>query len=265
MRMKSLQSGSNGNSIYIGSENTHLLVDAGISCKRITTELNEAGIAPSDLSGILVTHEHSDHTSGLKILSKHYHIPIYGTAGTLEAIRVTDKAHEIDSSLYCTFGAGDSFLIGDIEVGTISVSHDAKDPTAYRFSNNGRKAAVMTDLGTYTEAIVEFLHGLDAVLLESNHEIRMLESGSYPYALKRRILGDYGHLSNERSGELLDKILHDNLKHIFLGHLSEENNLPEIALMTVKNVIDGSKSAYHFSDFPIKVASRHHASETISF
>lgn len=263
--MKSLQSGSNGNSIYIGSDETHLLIDAGISCKRITTELSELGISPSELSGILITHEHTDHITGLKILSKHYNVPIYGTEKTLAAIRRADKNSEIDTGLYRPISAGDSFMLGDVTVRTISVSHDAADPVAYRFDHGTTSAAVMTDLGTYTEETVRFLTSLDALLLESNHEIRMLELGSYPYALKRRILGDFGHLSNLSSGMLLDRILHDDLKHIFLGHLSEENNLPEIALMTVKDVIDRSESVYRSSDFPIEVASRHHASKVLEF
>ena len=265
MRFQSFQSGSNGNAVYVGSERTHLLIDAGISCKRITEGLNGIGLAPSDLSGILVTHEHSDHISGLFILAKKFGIPVYGTAGTIEGIKNADKDQVIDSALYHEILRDDTFSLGDLTVRTVHNSHDARDPVAYRLSDGRRSAAVMTDLGTFTQETVDFLAGVNGLLIESNHDIRMLEAGPYPYVLKRRILGDYGHLSNDRSGALLNCVLHPELSFVFLGHLSEENNYPETAYMTVTQSVDAADNDFHASDFDIRIASRHHTSDLMIF
>ena len=261
LRFQSFQSGSNGNAVYLGSDRTQLLLDAGISCKRITEALHKIELDPQDLSGILITHEHSDHISGLFTLAKKYGIPVYGTEGTLEGIRAADKEGVIDNSLYNAVPCGESFMIGDLTIHTVHNSHDARDPVAYRVSDGHRSCAVMTDLGTFTQDTVDFLLGVNGLLIESNHDIRMLEAGPYPYVLKRRILGDYGHLSNIRSGELLNRILHPALSYVFLGHLSEENNYPETAYLTVTQSVDEADNAYHASDFDIRIASRHHASD----
>lgn len=264
MRFQSLQSGSNGNASYIGTERTHLLLDAGISCKRITEGLQHVSICPDDLQGILLTHEHADHISGLFILSKKYGIPIYGTKGTLDGVREADRNHCIDERLFRVIEKGVPFEIGDLLVNTAPVSHDARDPVAYRITDGHSCMALMTDLGTYTEETVRFLSGVNGLLLESNHDIRMLEAGPYPYVLKRRILGDYGHLSNERCGTLLSQVLHPELSFVFLGHLSEENNYPETALLTVKQSVDFSDNEYHASDFDIRIASRREASDIMT-
>ena len=261
LRFQSFQSGSNGNAVYIGSDRTHLLLDAGISCKRIAEALNEIALAPQDLSGILVTHEHSDHIAGLFTLAKKFGVPLYGTSGTLEGIRAADKDHVIDDSLYRMIRCGEAFCLGDLTVNTVHNSHDARDPVAYRITCGQQSAAVMTDLGTYSADTIDFLAGVNGLLIESNHDIRMLEVGPYPYVLKRRILGDFGHLSNVKSGELLNKILHPALSFVFLGHLSEENNYPETALLTVTQSVDEADHEYHSSDFDIRIASRHHASD----
>ena len=261
MRFRSIASGSNGNCIFTGTDHTNILIDAGISCKRIETGLNELELTGNDLSGILITHEHSDHIQGLKILSKHCHIPIYGTAGTIEAIKENDKDGVIDPSLYHPIRPGTDFMIGDFLVQAVRTSHDAADPAAYRLNAEGKSVAVMTDLGTWTEEQVRFLQGLNGLLLESNHDIRMLETGSYPYVLKRRILSDFGHLSNEMSGKLLNRVLGPEMRFTLLGHLSEENNYPELALLSVKNEIDLSDSPWHADDFRIEVASRYASSE----
>lgn len=154
-------------------------------------------------------------------------------------------------------------MVGDLKIRPFKIDHDAADPVAYRVENGKKSVAVATDMGHYDEYIVENLKGLDAVLLESNHDVRMLETGPYPYHLKRRILGDRGHLSNENAGRLLNRILHDHLKKIFLGHLSRENNYPELAYETVRLEIDEGSCPYGASDFSISVASRDQMSDVV--
>ena len=235
MRMVSIASGSSGNCIYIGSDNTHLLVDAGISNKRIQEGLNDIGLTGSDVTGILVTHEHSDHIKGLGVLSRKYHLPIYGTKETLDEIAACKTLGVFDTSLLSPIEPDVDFQIGDLTVKPFKIDQ-------------------------YT---IDHLQKLDALLLESNHDVRMLETGPYPYYLKRRILGDHGHLSNENAGRLLNNILHDNLKKIFLGHLSKENNYAELAYETVRLEIDEGDCPYGASDFSISVASRDKMSEVI--
>ena len=260
MRFRSIASGSSGNCIYTGTDRTHILIDAGISCKRIEQSLNALGISGTELSAILVTHEHSDHIQGLKVLSKHCRVPIYGTAGTIDAIRAGDREGVIDPSLFRVIRKNSDFVVGDYQVRVVPTSHDAADPCAYRLEAFGKAVAVMTDLGTFGEEQVRALSGLSGLLLESNHDIRMLETGSYPYVLKRRILSDFGHLSNEMSGRLLDRVLSPDLQFVLLGHLSEENNYPDLALLSVKNEIDLSESEWKSADFKIEVAGRHEPS-----
>lgn len=260
MKMKAIASGSNGNCIYINGGNTHILIDAGITCKRIVTELRNTGVQPEEISAVLVTHEHTDHTSGLKIFLKHYGCPLYGTRDTLEAIADADVKAEIPGQVYRPFLAGETFTIGDLEITSVHVLHDAADPVAYRIRCGEESLAVMTDTGNYTPEILSLMQGVNGLLLEANHDIRMLEMGSYPYPLKRRILSDHGHLSNERAGTLLKEILHPDLKFVLLGHLSEENNYPELALLSVKTEVDTADNGWSSSDFRIDVASRYESS-----
>lgn len=256
MRMVSIASGSSGNCIYIGSDDTHILVDAGVSNKRIEQGLNEIGIRGSDLCGILITHEHSDHIKGLGILARKYGIPVYSARETIEEIRGIKSLGDYPDELLHPVCHDVDFCIGDLLVKPFGVDHDAARPLAYRVQCERKSVAVATDMGHYSQYIIDHLQGLDALLLESNHDVKMLEAGPYPYYLKRRILGDHGHLSNENAGRLLSCILHDNLKHIFLGHLSKENNYEELAYETVRLEITESDTPYTAADFPITVAKR---------
>ena len=189
MRMVSIASGSSGNCIYIGSESTHILVDAGISNKRIEQGLNEIGLKGGEMDGILITHEHSDHIKGLGVLSRKHHLPIYGTRATLEQIASTSSLGAIDRELLRPISPDVDFSLGDLTIKAFSIDHDAADPVAYRVKNGSRTVAVATDMGHFDPYIIQHLEGLDAILLESNHDVRMLETGPYPYYLKRRILG----------------------------------------------------------------------------
>lgn len=255
MRFCALASGSSGNSIYIGSDSTHILIDAGISNKRICEGLNGLDIKPEELSGILITHEHSDHIGGLKVFCKKYQIPIYATQQTLYQIK--KNIDSIDDSLLNVVKSDVKLMVGDLTVNPIGISHDAVCPVGYRVSYGSKKMAVCTDLGKYDEYTVDCLRGLDVLLLEANHDIRMLQTGPYPYHLKQRILSDKGHLSNEASGQLLSKVLHDGVKKVFLGHLSQENNYPELAYEAVKTEVTlSSCNNYRGDDFDISIANR---------
>ncbi len=256
MRFASIASGSSGNCIYVGSERTHLLIDAGISKKRIEEGLNQQDVALSDISGIFVTHEHSDHIQGLGVVLRKYPIPIYGTKETLDAILRYKNIGKVDEDLFHPIEADKDFICGDLTVHPFHISHDAANPVAYRVGKEEKSVAVATDMGTYTDYTIENIRGVDALLLEANHDIHMLQAGTYPYQLKRRILGKEGHLSNESSGQLLCQILHNNLKHIFLGHLSKENNMEELAYETVRLEITMGDNPYKAEDFPIQVAKR---------
>ncbi|MDD3360482.1 MAG: MBL fold metallo-hydrolase [Hespellia sp.] len=263
MRLCSIASGSSGNCIYVGNENTHLLVDTGISKKRIEAGLTELEIKGDELDGILVTHEHSDHIQGLGVFSRKYEIPIYATKGTLEGIKKSSSIGKMPEGLYHEIEVDHTFTLGDIEINPFRISHDANEPSAYRFDCAEKSIAVATDLGMYDEYTVSKLQQLDAILLEANHDIHMLEVGGYPYPLKRRILGEKGHLSNELSGHLLCDILHDNLKNIVLGHLSKENNYARLAYETVKLEVTLGDNDYKGEDLDMFVAKRDEISKII--
>lgn len=264
MRFVSIASGSSGNCIYAGTEHTHILVDAGISARRMEQGLFEVGVKPAELSAICITHEHSDHVKGLGILARKYEIPIYGTRGTLREIRKMKGLGEYPKELMTPVLPDVKFQVGDLDVMPFHIDHDAADPVAYRIQSGTKSIAVATDLGHFNQYTIDHLLDLDAVLLESNHDRRMLETGPYPYYLKRRIMGDFGHLSNENAGRLLNCILNDKLKYILLGHLSKENNLPELAYETVRLEVDMGDCPYQASDFHMAVAGRDEMSEILT-
>ncbi len=265
MKMCSIASGSSGNCVYVGTEATHLLVDVGISCKRTMEGLNRLGLTGNDIDGILITHEHADHINGLGVISRKFGIPIYATAGTIEAIKNTEGLGEIDESLFCEVSADEKMILKDITVNPMRISHDAVQPVAYRFQYGNSRMAIVTDLGTYDEYTVESLKGMDVLMLEANHDINMLQVGPYPYYLKQRILSKRGHLSNELSGKLLSRILNDDLRAVFLGHLSKENNLAELAYETVRLEITMADNQYKADDFPIYIAKRSELSQAVEF
>ena len=264
MRLCSIASGSSGNCIYVGSDDTHLLVDTGISKKRIEEGLKELEIKGDEIDGILITHEHSDHIQGLGVFSRKYEVPIYATPGTIEGILSYSGLGKLPDGLLHPIHTDEPFNLGDITVDPFVISHDANEPSGYRMECGGKSVAVATDLGQYDEYTVEHLKNLDAVLLEANHDIHMLEVGGYPYYLKQRILGEKGHLSNELSGQLLCDILHDNLKHIVLGHLSKENNYARLAYETVKLEVTLADNDYKGEDLDMFVAKRDTVSQIVT-
>lgn len=256
LELCSIASGSSGNCICVGSDECHILIDAGISGKKIEQGLNAIDLSSKELHGIFITHEHIDHIAGLGVMARRYALPMYATPKTISAILNTASVGKIDPELFHEIDAGSDFTVGDLTVTPFSISHDAADPVAYRIKNRNHSCAVVTDLGTYDDAIVNELQGLDLLLLEANHDIHMLETGVYPYPLKRRILGDKGHLSNERSGQLLGELLHDKFTAVMLGHLSKENNYEELAYEAVRLEITMGDNPYKAGDFPIYVAKR---------
>lgn len=263
MNLCSIASGSSGNCIYVGNENTNLLVDVGISGKRIVSGLTGIDVNPENLHGILITHEHIDHVGGLGVMVRKYNIPVYATAETINAILRIKSIGRIPSDLFQIIDNDTPFMINDIEVNPFTISHDAANPVCYTFEKDGHKVGIATDLGKYDDYIVKNLSGCEILLLEANHDINMLQVGAYPYVLKRRILGDKGHLSNDNSGRLICELLHEKLKYIFLGHLSKENNYPELAYETVKYELLQKNQEYHAS-FNIFVANRDEPSELVS-
>ncbi len=265
MKFCSIASGSSGNCIYAGTERTSVLIDAGISGKRIEAGLNSLELTTSDVDGILITHEHSDHIKGLGVLARRYAVPIYATEGTIRAITDMTAIGKIPDGLMHPICADTSFSIGDLEINPFTISHDAAEPVGYRLGHGGKSAAVATDMGCYDEYTIRNLTGLDVLLIESNHDVHMLEAGRYPYYLKRRILSEKGHLSNETCGQLLCRILHDSIREIFLGHLSRENNYEALAYETVCDEVTLGDNPYRSSDFRISIAHRDMPGEAIVF
>jgi len=263
MRLCSLYSGSSGNCIYVGSDHTHLLIDVGVSMKKVVAALQEIDVKPEEINGILITHEHSDHIGGLGVFLRKYGIPVYSTSKTLEAVSHYKNIGRIDMSLFHGIEPEQSFQINDLWVKPISTWHDAVDSVCYTVSDENKKISIATDLGDYDEHIVNALSGADAMLIEANHDVKMLEVGPYPYYLKQRILGKRGHLSNERGGQLVRELLNDHIKGIYLGHLSKENNYPDLAYEAVKAELLGNPYSNDCRDFNMMVAKREHRSHVI--
>ncbi len=256
MKLMNIASGSSGNVTFVGTENTSVLIDAGISMKKIEEGMNSIGMSARDLDAIMITHEHSDHIKGLGVLSRKYGIPIYATQGTIKGIGENTSVGRIDNELYNVISTDISFQVGDLTIEPHSIWHDAYEPVCYSISDGKSKAAIATDLGDFNDYLVKCLSDSDMLLIEANHDIRMLEAGPYPYDLKRRILGQKGHLSNEASGRFIRKLLNDHIKTIILGHLSKDNNIPELAYEAVKLELKDNGFTDNIEDFNLHTAMR---------
>lgn len=257
----SLYSGSSGNSIFIGTDNAKILIDAGLPGKKIDEALGSIGEVTSKIDGIFITHEHSDHVKGVGVLSRKYDIPIYANADTwtaMESIIGKIKEHNIK-----IMDKRSTVNIKDMEIRSFNIPHDAAGPVGYTIGNSKYNCSVVTDIGTFTEEIKQNIKASDVILLESNHDVQMVKYGPYPYVLKQRILSEIGHLSNENCGEAIVEIMkYGKLKHIFLGHLSSTNNQPDLAYQTVVNVLNENNLQLD-KDLILKMANRHSASEYI--
>ena len=256
-------SGSSGNCIFIGSDSTRVLIDAGLSGKRIEAGLSSMGVAPQSLDAILITHEHSDHIQGAGILSRRFDVPVYATPGTWEAMESYSALGKIHPRNKLLVYSGERLILNDLCISPFAIPHDAAEPVGYAVESEGRKVAVATDMGKVTPLIEESISECDVLLLEANHDLDLLENGPYPMQLKRRIRGDFGHLSNVSAGQLITKVYHERLTHVLLGHLSEENNRPAVAFQTVNDILtaNGIDTARKVK---LVVADRHRPSRLIS-
>lgn len=248
----SLYSGSSGNSLFVETPNTRLLVDAGVSSKKIETALKSIDIDPSTIDGILVTHEHSDHVQGLGTLSRKFDLPVFVNQETLDAMpKQKDKIPEKNIK---TFKVNDKFSINDLDIKSFSIPHDAANPCGFSIFKDDKKISIATDIGHMTSSIVKNLEESLFVLLESNYDPEVLKCSSYPFNLKTRIAGPTGHLSNEMAGKTISYLLKSGLKKAMLGHLSKESNFPELAYQTVLDELISNN--YDENSLSVLVASR---------
>ncbi len=236
MRFSVLASGSTGNSILVETDQTKILIDAGLSGKQIEAKLNEVQVDPRSLDAILVTHEHSDHIKGVGVMARRHQLPVYTHEKTwMELDRLIG---EIPDHQRVLFDEGEVQHFADLTVESFGISHDAAFPMGYCFYQGEKKLTLATDLGYVSQRIKEKIAGSGAYIFESNHDVEMLRMGHYPWNIKRRILSDVGHLSNEDAGAALSEILEGNGERVYLSHLSKDNNMTELAHLTVRNILE---------------------------
>lgn len=252
-----LFSGSSGNSTYIETSTTRLLIDAGVSCQKISKALDSINSSLMNIDGILISHEHSDHIKGIEVISRKYNIPIYATYKTWEAMHNLKVAE----NLKCYFNANEKFTLGDILILPFSIPHDAADPCGFSLFHNTKKITVATDIGHIDDDLIKKMYASDILLIESNYDRDTLICGPYPYMLKKRIQSDIGHLSNEATGKAVKELYENGVNNIILGHLSKENNFPELAYQTILNEINTSSCNLPFS---LSVAKRDEVDEMIT-
>jgi len=243
-----LYSGSSGNCSLIISDHTKILIDCGVSNKKLVEGLASIGLSIDDISAILVTHEHSDHIKGIPVTCKNSSIPVFANKKTMDAL-----SEKVPDSCKQFFVTNEKFEIGELKIKSFAIPHDAADPVGFTIEKGKKKISVATDIGHMENSIIDNISGSNFILFESNYEPEMLKASRYPYMLKRRILGPYGHLSNEESGDTLSELATLGVKNVQLGHLSQQNNFPELAYKTVleqymKNNIDTSKLTLSVAD-----------------
>ena len=247
LKFCSLYSGSSGNSSFIQSENINILVDAGVSGKKIIDALASINIAIENISAILVTHEHSDHTQSIATLSKKYNIPVYANKKTWDAMQ--DKKEKIPKDNVFYFNNNKPFTLNDVTILPFDIPHDAANPCGFTISDNDSKISIATDIGHMTTSIIDNIKNSNFLLLEANYEPDVLKCSSYPFHLKERIASPIGHLSNIEAGKTINYLADFGVKNIMLGHLSNENNFPELAYKSVLEQIENK-------DLNLSVANR---------
>ena len=256
MRFCTIVSGSSGNCAYAGVCGEDLLIDTGLSGKRLQQGLSQINVAKP--SAILITHEHSDHIAGAGVIARRFGIPIYATPLTWRYFLRHKKLGPLQEDQVKHIIPGQPVMIGNAKVTAFDVPHDASQPVGYTFEADGSKIAYATDLGQATDTILEHLRGAQVLLIESNHDLEMLQNGRYHPLLKERVKGARGHLSNAAAGQIIADVAWDGLKHVILGHLSEENNRPMLAYDTVGRILDAHNICVQLS-----VADRHYPGELI--
>lgn len=249
----SLYSGSTGNCLFVKSNNSNILIDAGVSTKKIVEALDSINTNINNIDAILVTHEHVDHTKSISSLSSKYNIPVYANLETWNSLSKHKEKINIENQKI--FNVSEKFKINDIEIQPFSIPHDAANPCGFNIFKDGKKISIATDIGHMTNGILKNLEDSIFVLLESNYDPEVLKFSRYPYPLKSRIAGPNGHLSNEVAGKTINHLLKFGLQQAMLGHLSKESNFPELAYKTVLDEIVTS-SNYNENTFKLSVASR---------
>lgn len=257
LNFSSLYSGSTGNSLFVQSDNTKILVDCGVSAKKITDALASFNVNIDQLDAILVTHEHSDHVQSLGTLSKKYNIPVYATKETFD--NMPKQTEKISLSNIKCFNSTESFDIKDLIIKPFPIPHDAANPCGFNIINNNKKISIATDIGHMNLEILNVLEGTSFLMLEANYDPEILKCCRYPYHLKQRISGHLGHLPNEMAGKTIAYLLGSGLNQVILGHLSKENNFPELAYKTV--VEELIKKDFNENTINISVASRDNPSK----
>ena len=256
----SLYSGSSGNSLFVETSNTKILVDAGVSSKKIEKALEDINIEPNSLDGILVTHEHIDHVQSLGTLSKKFNLPVFVNQETLDAMpKQRDKISDENIKI---FKVTDKFSIGDLDIRPFSIPHDAANPCGFNIWKEDKKISIATDIGHMTNSILKNLEESLFIMLEANYDPEVLRCSSYPFTLKSRIAGPTGHLSNELAGKTISYLLKSGLKNAMLGHLSKESNFPELAYQTVVDELMSSN--YDENSLRLSVAKRDSHSSLIT-
>lgn len=260
LKFASLYSGSSGNCLYIETENTKILIDAGVSLKKIEKGLDNLNVDAKDLDGVIVTHEHIDHIQSIGNLSKKFDIPVFANQKTFDAMpKQTEKLSEKNQK---KINIDEKFMIGDIEILPFSIPHDAADPCGFTLFSNNKKISIATDIGHMTGDIVKQIDGSEFVLLEANYDTEVLKYTKYPFKLKERIAGPTGHLSNKMAGQTINYLINSGLKKAMLGHLSKESNFPELAYQTVINEIIANGTSV--DNFSLSVADRNEPGKLIN-
>lgn len=225
----SLGSGSKGNGTLLSLDGQLLLIDCGFSARETVSRLNAVGVDPNDLVGVLVTHEHGDHIGGVGAMARKFNIPVLASRGTLAHSKLSKVRDEqkvrVDEAHWQYVGA--------FKIMPVAVNHDATQPFQYLVQGNGARFGILTDLGSWSYALIDYFSGVDSLLIEANHDLEMLHRGSYPPSLKRRVSGPYGHLSNDQTANLLEELSPSGIKQVVIGHLSENNNCPSIVKETL--------------------------------
>lgn len=249
IRFSVLSSGSTGNATVVRNDDTALLIDAGLSAKRIDELLLERDMLGSQLDGILVTHEHSDHIRGLGPVARKYNLPIYANTKTWKAMQ--KSIGKIDEENIRIMESGEVKEFKSLRVESFGISHDAAEPVGYNFYDGREKLSVATDLGYMSDKVRDAISDANVMVLEANHDIDMLRMGKYPWNTKRRIMGDLGHLSNEAAGAALSELLNGITKRVYLAHLSRDHNLMELAKLTVRSTMEDRGCFYKDSEFKL--------------
>lgn len=252
LNFHSLYSGSTGNSLFLQSQNTNILIDTGVSAKKICSALSSCDSNIENIDAILITHEHIDHVQSLGTLSKKYDIPVYATKKTWDAM--PNQSAKMVSHNIKYFNPKETFEIGDLTIFPFSTPHDAADSCGFNIFHDKSKISIATDIGHMTKEILNNLEGSSFIMLESNYDPEILKCCSYPYRLKNRIAGPNGHLPNEDAGKTISYLLKSGLSQVVLGHLSKENNFPELAYKTVVDEL--IKNNFNENEIKISVASR---------